>query len=185
MARPFIRLRVHTWFGVALALVAGAGLARAQRGAVPEYNAKAGFLTTFPKYTSWPAGTFASDDAPVVICVLGRDPFGDVLDRTAAESHGGRPILVRRLHGRADAEICHVVFIGKSETANEAGWLMSLRRKPMLTVGESGQAFGNGAIVEFAIAGGRLGFDVNLPAAELAGIRFSSDLLSHARRVQR
>jgi hypothetical protein len=173
----------------ALAVVCLAGIAEAapqspDSSAVPEYSAKAGFLTTFTKYTSWPAGAFESATAPVVIGVIGRDPFGDVLDKAAARQ-GGRPLEVRRLRSQQEAERCHVVFIGKAASRSEAEWLAALSSRPILTVAESGEPAARGSIVQFVLVGNRLTFDVNLSAAEQAGIRLSSDLLSHARQVVR
>lgn len=166
---------------VALAL-AGSTL-RAQPATVPEYSAKAGFLTTIAHYTTWPPEAFASPDAPIVIGVLGADPFGDVLSMTAAASRGGRPLQVRRLRTPRDADGVHIVFIGKAESRNEAAWIAALKDKPILTVGESGETLARGGILEFIRAQDKIGFSVNLPAAQLAGLRLSSDLLTHARKV--
>jgi len=42
-----------------------------------------------------------------------------------------------------------------------------------------------GGAVEFGAVRDRVVFEVNLPAAEQAGLKVSSDLLSHARKVYR
>jgi hypothetical protein len=157
----------------------------AQSTIAPEYNVKAGFLTTFINYTIWPEERFDSPDAPVVICVLGTDPFGDVLDRTAALSRSGRSLQVRRIRRPGDARACHLVFIGRTEGRLEASWLSLLRQQMILTVGESGQTIARGGIVEFVTIGASVRFDVSLAALEQAGIRLSSDMLAHARQVVR
>lgn len=157
----------------------------AQSTIAPEYNVKAGFLTTFINYTIWPEERFESPDSSVVICVLGTDPFGDVLDRTAALSRSGRSLQVRRISRPGDAMGCHVVFIGRTEGRLEASWLNLLRRQMILTVGESGQTITRGGIVEFVTVGSSVRFDVSLAAMEQAGIRISSDMLAHARQVVR
>jgi len=166
-----------------LGLAVAASTVRAQPKTVPEYSAKAGFLTTIARYTTWPADVFVSSDAPIVLGVLGSDPFGDVLTMTATASRGMRPIQVRHLRTPKDADGVHVVFIGKSESRNEAAWLAALRDRPVLTVGESGQTLARGGILEFVTSGDRVGFEASLSAAQAAGIRLSSDLLSHAKRV--
>ena len=157
----------------------------AQSAVAPEYNVKAGFLTTFINYTIWPEERFESPDSPIVICVLGGAPFGDVLDRTAALSRSGRSLQVRRISTLAGASACHLVFISRADGRREASWLTSLRRQMILTVGESGQTLERGGIVEFVTVGGNVRFDVGLPAMEQAGIRLSSDMLAHARQVLR
>src|SRR5437660_11311395 len=45
-----------------------------------ESRVKAGFLYNFAKLTEWPTNSFAAADSPIVIGVLGNDPFGAILD---------------------------------------------------------------------------------------------------------
>jgi YfiR/HmsC-like len=157
----------------------------AEPAPVPEYNAKAGYLVAFQSYVTWPAGALAAPTSPVVLCVLGRDPFGAVLDETAAARVGARPLQVRRIHSPNDAGDCQIVFIGKAESAREAEWLAAIKRKPILTVGESGKTVERGGAVEFGAVRDRVAFEVSLPAAEQAGLKISSDMLAHARKVYR
>ena len=166
-----------------LTLIASSLFAQSQT--VPEYNAKAGYLSTFTNYATWPADAFASAASPTVLCVLGQDPFGDVLDKTAAASRGNRPLHVRRIRTPNAAAGCQLVFIAKAESRNEAEWLAALKNKPVLTVGESGQTVARGGAVEFATVRDKIVFDVNLMGTEPSGVKLSSDLLSHARKVYR
>ena len=56
----------------------------AQDSTTPEYKIKAAFLYNFAKLTDWPANAFSTTQSPLVIGVLGRDPFGALLDAKAA-----------------------------------------------------------------------------------------------------
>ena len=47
-----------------------------------EYRIKAVFLFNFVQFVEWPPDAFASSTAPIVICVVGADPFGEALDQT-------------------------------------------------------------------------------------------------------
>ena len=167
------------------ALVVASWTLSAQPATAPEYNIKAGFLTKFINYTTWPADRFESATSPVVIGVLGTDPFGDILDKTAALSRGGRPLEVRRILTPADAAACHLVFIGKSESRHETEWIAALKQRAVLTVGESGHTIERGGIVEFVSVRNSVGFEASLPAMEQAALKLSSDMLVHARRVYR
>jgi hypothetical protein len=169
---------------LSMALLAVADRAQPQVPVVREYDAKAGFLTAFTKYVTWPANALAPQSSPVLICILGSDPFGDVLDRTAALTRNGRPLQVRRIRLIDDAVKCHVVFIARSESRNETEWIAALRNKPILTVGESGRTLERGGDVEFTTTRDQVRFDVNLTAARQAGLILSSDLLSHAGKVR-
>ncbi len=41
-----------------------------------EYLIKAGFIYNFAKLVEWPTSAFAQQDSPIVIGILGDDPFG-------------------------------------------------------------------------------------------------------------
>jgi len=176
-------IRRHAIAALVATCVAASG--QAQPPVVPEYNAKAGFLVAFPSYVTWPPEAVVSPASPAVVCVLGTDPFGDVLDQTAAARIAARPLQVRRIHAPAESTGCQIVFIGKGESAQEAEWLAALKTRPVLTVGESGKTVERGGVVEFGATRDRVAFEVSLRAAEQAGLKVSSDLLAHARKVYR
>src|SRR5512138_2622048 len=87
-----------------------AALFAALANAAPEYSIKAGYILLFTRYVEWPASAFATPTAPIVVCVLGEDPFGPVLDETmAGQLSQQRPLIVRRVTDADAAESCHVV----------------------------------------------------------------------------
>src|SRR5688500_18748603 len=99
-------MRSFAWL-MFLAAVLLAATARA----APEYSIKAGYILLFTRYVEWPASAFATPTAPIVVCVLGADPFGSVLDETlAGQLSHKRPLSVRRVSNADAAEQCHVVF---------------------------------------------------------------------------
>jgi len=49
--------------------------AQAQENRPPDYRVKAAFMYNFGKFVDWPDAAFASTNAPLVIGVLGGDPF--------------------------------------------------------------------------------------------------------------
>ena len=145
--------------------------ASAQPPIAPEYNVKAGFLTRFVQYTTWPEDTFASSNSPIVIGVLGADPFGEVLEKTAQNETGSRPLRVVHVNNLDDAAKCQLVFISKAESEHEAEWLAALKDKPILTVGESGHTIERGGVLQFDIVDNRVRFDANWEAMKQAGLK--------------
>jgi len=109
-------------FALGLCLLLFPAYVRAQQTTVlREYNVKAAFLYNLVKYTDWPPRAFTQPDEPIVIGLLGDDPFGDVLDRiVAGRTINGHPIVVRRATGVAELKGAHVVFIGPSEAGRAA-----------------------------------------------------------------
>ena len=153
-------------------------------GASLEYQVKAAYLLNFTRYVEWPAQVFASPDAPVRICVLGRDPFGPVLDATVrGRSTQGRHIAVQRIRGTGDAAGCQLIFISSDTWRTHRGLLDSLRSTGMLTVGESGEFAQEGGVIGFVIQEETVRFVVNTEARDRAGLRISSRMLSLAAAV--
>ena len=157
----------------------------------PEYNAKAGYLLTFMRYVEWPAESFPTPGAPVVIGVLGTNPFGDVLEKTVRGIKvQGRPIEVRFVATVEEAANCHVVFIARKQERNEAFWLQGLCDKPILTITESSSSVMSGAVLSLFVEKNLRGetkpfFSASLPAAHKAGLQLSAELLQFARKVYR
>src|SRR5450432_2322261 len=88
------RQTVAWLFGLAWALVLGPG-ASAQPTASAEYQLKAVFLFRFAQFVEWPARAFREPTAPLVIGVLGEDPFGAYLDDLVrGEKIDGRPLAI-------------------------------------------------------------------------------------------
>ncbi len=151
-----------------------------------EYELKAAFLFRFTEFIEWPAGAFPSPQAPIRICVFGKDPFANALDQTlSGERVGGRALMAVRPDSVSELPNCHVVFIGQSERPRMIEILTDLRGKPVLTVADTPGFLDNGGMVNFVIEGGRVRFDINLAATETARLRMSSKLLRSARLVQR
>lgn len=62
-----------------------------------EYQVKAAFLYKFARFVEWPATSFADSTAPLVIGILGEDPFGPMLDQAiTGKSVQGRPLQILR-----------------------------------------------------------------------------------------
>lgn len=154
-----------------------------QPATAPEYEVKAGFLTTFTQYTTWPADCFTNSNAPILIGVLGENPFGAALEMTARAQQGGRPLQVRPVRTAEEAAQCHVVFISKAESRNEAAWLEALKDKPVLTIGESGQTLTRGGVLEFVIENKRVRYEASWPAMARAGLKIGAPMLASARKV--
>jgi hypothetical protein len=125
----------------------------------------------------------AATDRPIIIGVLGSDPFGPVLDQTIRAQKGTRSLEVRRVASLQQARECQVVFIGKSNARYEADWLDGLKDQPILTVGESGETIGRGGVVEFVVKNNRVRFEVSWPAMQKAGLKISALMLNSASKV--
>lgn len=148
-----------------------------------EYQVKAAFLFNFAKFVEWP-GEALSPGAPMAICVLGDDPFGEALDAiTKGERVDGRDITIRRLRAATDARTCHVLFVSTSERGGVAAILEQLRGSNVLTVSDIDDFTRAGGMIRFTKLNYRIGFEISPQAADRAKLRISSKLLSLATIV--
>jgi uncharacterized protein DUF4154 len=150
-----------------------------------EYPVKAAFLVNFAKYAEWPAESLQAQAPAVTICVLGADPFGDLLEKTVTgRSVGGRPIGIQRHRNADGVRACHVLFIATSESDHLAEILQQMAGQPVLTVGECDGFARRGGVIGLIVENNAARFDVNLHAAERTGLVLSSKLLGIARVVE-
>jgi YfiR/HmsC-like len=149
-----------------------------------EYEVKAAFLYNFTRFVEWPPEALRDGDEPFVIAILGRDPFGSVLDETVAgKTVAGHRIEVRRATRADDVRDAQMVFVCASERATAAAILKALGRPGVLIVGDTeGFAFRGGAI-NFTLQARKVRFEINPGSAEQAGLKMSSQLLKLATLV--
>jgi len=149
-----------------------------------EYQVKAAFLPNFARYVEWPTTSLPVPASPLVIGVVGEDPFGGVLD---AFLHGvvanGHPIQLRHMRRGDPLSACHLLFISSSEAPQLAMILRSLEGTSILTVSDIDRFALSGGMIELRMVGNRVRFDVNRRAADEAHLKISSKLLRVARAV--
>lgn len=147
-----------------------------------EYQIKAAFLYNFAKFIDWPAEAFASGGAPLVIGVVGTDPFGSALDQAInGKNVAGRQLIVRRLKWGQNLRACHILFISSSERQHLPQIIQSLRGTSVLTVGDVGGFTQQGGIINFTLEASKVRFEINTRGADQAGLKVSSKLLQLGR----
>jgi hypothetical protein len=150
-----------------------------------EYEVKAVFLFNFSQFVDWPAAAFPASSSPLVIGVLGGDPFGATLDEIVrGETVNGRPLAVRRYQSIDQLDTCHILFIDRSQEAQLGAILAALKGRSILTVGDFDDFARRGGMIRFATVGNKIRLRVNLAAAQEAKLTISSKLLRPAHIVQ-
>jgi hypothetical protein len=164
-----------------LALAAAALTARAEAPAAPEYQVKAVFLFNFAQFVEWPARAFHDAHSPIVIGVLGDDPFGPFLDQAVqGEKIGSHPLVARRFHPGEDPAECQILFISRSESERLGKIIPRLKGAAVLTVGDSDGFIEQGGMVRFVTVKNKIRLKINVEAAKDAGLTISSKLLRPA-----
>ena len=150
-----------------------------------EQAVKAAFIPKFARYIELPPSAQPPAGQPYYLCIIGRDPFGPLIDRAAAsEVIDGHPVAVRRFAGTGSGAVegCHLAFVAGASDAATAQMAASLRH-PVLTITDAriGRARG---MVHFAVVEGRVRFSIDQRAASARGVTISSRLLALAVEVR-
>jgi hypothetical protein len=153
---------------------------------VDEYRLKSAFLYNFTKFVEWPPQTFKSPKDPMVICILGQNPFGNVLSETiSGKVVDGRILAVRLISNSEPLVGCPILFVSSSESKHFRAIVDSLKGSGVLSVGESQGFATEGGIINFKLDHGNIRLEINVAAAECAQVHISSKLLSLAQIVRR
>jgi hypothetical protein len=159
---------------------------QAQQPKVSEYQVKAAYLYNFGRFVKWPPGLAAGKDDSFPVCVLGRDPFGPILDSTlAGEALEGKPVVIRRIGRLQDAPDCRILFVSSTEENHLKEILAAIDQAGVLTVSDIPGFSRRGGMIQFVAEGDRVRFEINLATAESARLVLSSELLKVAATVRR
>jgi len=144
-----------------------------------EYLIKAAFVYDMLKATQWPK----SRSGRVVLCVLGRDPFGAAWRSIAGRPIGKGKLEVTPLQAGGDLAACDALFLSTSERARWPEIRGALGTRPILTMSEMTGFAQDGGMVGLMAVDNRLRFDVNLKAVRKAGLSIDTNALEQANMV--
>ena len=144
---------------------------------------KAAFLPRFARYVTWPSAAMPRSGDPIILCVIGADTFGSMLDEAVrSQLVDGHPVRVRRMASAAGAEICHIAFVQGTRAQPAGQVLAAIGTRPVLTVTDA--SGGQRGLIYFAVVGGRVRFFIDQSGAAQRGMSISSRLLALALEVR-
>ena len=152
-----------------------------------EYKIKAAYLSKFGNFVQWPADGASSQRKEALICIYGKDPFGDAIDQAVhGKRIGSRDIAVRRIGRNAAAEIagCQILYMSDTTAEHLAEILKTVRGKDVLTVSDTRDGPGASPIITFLIQNNSVRFEIDEKAATENGLVISSQLLALASSVK-
>ena len=178
---PRLAIKFRLLFLLALLCLVNGELGAQQRPT--DIQVQAAYLYNFGKFVTW-QGKPEDDSESMEICVLGKSPFGGVLDETiSGESINGKKIIGRKLDSIQDGPECKILFVSSSEQKRLRVILPTARRLGMLTVSDIPHFAQLGGVIEFVSQDDRIRFEVNLEAAGQSHLILSSQLLKVASKV--
>jgi len=151
----------------------------------PEYLIKAAYLYNFAMFVEWPPGAFSASSAPIVIGVVGADPFGAALDQMVQDKRiNNRRIVVERFKLGDDVRRCHILYVSPTESARIGDLVQRVGARAVLIVGDESETVRRGGTIAFTVKNDKVGFEINLSAARRARLTISSKLLNLAQAVR-
>jgi len=163
------------------ALISAAVLTSAVESAADEYHVKGAFVLNFAKFVEWPPEVFKTSTDPIVICVLGENPFGPGFDKAAEGTLiASRPVRVKYLSDAQQAGQCQIAFVSASQRKLSKLLLMAAQNGSILTVGESEGFTASGGVIGFKLDGDKIRIEISTAAADRAKLHISAKLLSLA-----
>lgn len=153
--------------------------------AFQEHEVKAVFLFNFAKYVEWPAGSFSDQKEPVIIGLIGKDPFGSaIFDVIQNKTVNGRGVLVKRFANIGELDKCHILFISSQSEGEVSVILKAAKKFNVLTVGELNGKGGAKLMINMVVEREKVRFDINPGIAQKSGLKISSQLLKLARTIR-
>jgi hypothetical protein len=147
-----------------------------------EYAVKAAFIYNFAQFIEWPADAFKDATSPLVIGIVGDDPFQGALEKAVSgKTVGGRAFSIRHLAADDDLKSCHILFLAASESGKTIEILRKLGGLSVLTIGETDDFPWSGGVIRFFLEDNKVRFEINPDAAESSKLKISSKLMKLAR----
>jgi hypothetical protein len=193
-----MKIRVYIFIFVILAMLA-VPQAYGDSASTREYQVKAAFLYNFIMFVDWPAEKMPAAGEPIIIGIIGKDPFENAFEPIKDKQVNGRKVVVIRFKGLneikksdkagLDKEIeairkCHLLFICSSEKDDSKEITDMVKGCNVLTVSDiPGFLESGGGIINFVLEEEKVRFEINESNANQAKLQIRSQLLRLAKRV--
>lgn len=145
---------------------------------------QAAFLLQFCRYVKWPPTAFSSAKAPIVVGILGRDPFGSILDDIARPIRvSGRNIEVHRYNELSRLKGTHILFISPSEVGRMPQIVKYIENEPVLLVSNKEGFLENDGIINFVMVKKKIRFNIHRKNSKRRDVKISSKLFKVANKI--
>jgi hypothetical protein len=150
-----------------------------------EYQLKAVFLFNFTQFVDWPANAFENTQSPLVIGVIGDNPFGAYLAQTVSgEKINGHPLTVQYYKNEEEIKSCHILFVNVSETKKQEQVLETVKGKNILTVSDHPDFLKQDGMIRFVTNNNKIKLQINMDACKESKMVLSSKLLRLAEIIK-
>lgn len=150
-----------------------------------EYEIKSAFLYNIAKFISWPQNNSQPvSDNHFIVCILGQDPFGPIMDNLTNKKIHNRSLKVRRFSTVDERENCQIIFVSRSEK-DQLNVLLKLfaNDRGLLTISDIKGFAKSGGNIELLVKKRKVRFVININSIRHADLTVSSKLLRLATQI--
>ena len=175
---------MHRYLKILL-LFGGILMLSSQTPSTREYQLKAVFIFNFTQFVEWPTNSFSNSQSPLIIGILGKDPFGNHLEEALNnEKINGHALVAHRYNSIEEIEKdCHLLYINLTENTKNEKAITSLKGLSILTVSDHPDFLKQGGMIRFYTKDNKINLQINPEAAKSANLTISSKLLRLAEIV--
>lgn len=154
-----------------------------------EYQIKAMFLCNFLRFVECSVWKDTNDNEPIVIGILGDNPFGDSLTLIANKKVRNRKLTIKclgrfkKIKDKDKLKECQLLFISSSEKLNLKEIFETIHGHCVLTISDMNGFIDSGGIINFIKDQKKIRFEINMTSAEKQSFYINSKLLRLAKRV--
>lgn len=161
--------------------LAQSGLWAARGAEADEYEVKAAYLYRFLPFVTWPEEAGITTGQPIVVAVVGEDPFGTRLKNALRGKEIDRhPIVLKHFRSFKEYQPSAVLFVSRSEQKHYGLILSRLEGQPVLVVGEGEEFCRAGGSIGFLTVDNKVRFAISQAAMRQSGLQISSKLMALA-----
>lgn len=143
-----------------------------------EYQIKAAYLFNITKFVKWNPETSGE---PLRICIVGDNPFGDLLDQLNTRKVQGRPLAIEAKAAADDLTSCSVAFFTDAEKQKDTKFPS---RQDLLTIGEGQDFVRNGGVIALNKSKNKIRLSINITNAKKSKLQLSANLLEIATVIE-
>lgn len=164
-----------------------------------EYQIKAAFLYNFIKFVDWPEEKLHDGNEPIIIGIIGKNPFGNAFEPLKNKSAKGEIVIIKHFKGLEELEKSkekpeqheqldairesHLLFICRSEKKKFTEIINMVEGYSVLTIADDEGFLESGGIINFVMEENKVRFEISAAAAKRAKLKIRSQLLRLAKRI--
>jgi hypothetical protein len=146
-----------------------------------EQTVLAALALNIVRFSTWPAEAQIKDT--INFCVIGNNVVQQSFTGIDNKSVGNKTLHIINLSRLRNIEQCHALYISDLKQAVLLQLLAEIKKRPLLTIGESYDFAVQGGMVGMENMDGKITLHVNLPVVRESNLNISSRLLNLANII--